>query len=372
MAFEGEGGALVGDGEKIQAFIRKPMMKKFKDLVTNLTQCDAMNVPQLGVVPCNSQILETGGHSDYLIDFIGVLVAVSDEKRSVRDGRTTRVVQMELIDDKRKAYCAIFGNYVDLVKDFLRDTGSVVVMQNVLNTKRILWNPIIPQVVDFKERASPVEEFLHMFPKKTISELHETEEWWYSACKCNKVVTVDGDNYYCAFCASNATKVSPRYKLKVQVFDGEDRAAFVMFDSDAELMTGISCASLLAHNKDGVMDHLTHELEDLGGKDFLFKVEKVCDFAFEYDDTFKVKRFCVEEEIIEHFKKLKKPSTPKVDNTFDPAPYEDVDTKEGSFCVAEYLSDQAGCPIGTGGGDVNEASCNGVRKERGKGKMVNA
>ncbi|KAJ1379938.1 hypothetical protein SESBI_46462 [Sesbania bispinosa] len=89
----------------IQASIRKPMMKKFKDLVvegeTKGTRCESLNIPHIGLVPFNSQmILETGGQSDYFMDFIGLLVAVFSEKRPVRDGRTTRVVQMEPMDDK--------------------------------------------------------------------------------------------------------------------------------------------------------------------------------------------------------------------------------------------------------------------------------
>ncbi|KAJ1400498.1 Nucleic acid-binding, OB-fold [Sesbania bispinosa] len=276
------------EGWKIQASIRKPMIKKFKELVvegevykmhffrvvrnlgsyratrheykflfhakTKITRCESLNVPHLGVVPVNSQmILETGGQSDYLMDFIGVLVAVSTEKRSVRDGQTTRVVQMELLDD------------------------------NIIS-KGIDMGVPLGVIEDHNVSASPVEEFLHMYPRKTISELHDTEE-------------------------------------------------------------------------------------DLGGREFLFKVEKADDFAFKYDDTFKVKRskFFVPFPSLEDI-----PEDTTQNNIVDPAPNQDGDHEGSAFCVADFLSEQAGCPIGAGSEDAAESSCNGVGKGREKGKMVGA
>ncbi|KAJ1376783.1 hypothetical protein SESBI_49572 [Sesbania bispinosa] len=215
-------------------------------------------------------------------------------------------------------------------------------------------------IEDHNASVSPVDEFLHMYPRKTISELNDTKEngffivlativtvltdssWWYSVCKCNRAVTVDGDKYYCAHCACNVTDVTPRYKLKVEVFDGDETTAFVMFDSDVELVTSVSCSSLLALYKDGGIDQLPPELEDLGGKEFLFKVEKTDDYAFKYDDTFKVKKVCIVEEIIEHFKELKRISTPKA----------------------------AGCLIGTLADATGEGSSCGTNLDGEKGKKV--
>ncbi|KAJ1409347.1 Nucleic acid-binding, OB-fold [Sesbania bispinosa] len=74
---------LDSEGVKVQASIRRPMLKKFKDLVV---EGEVYKMYFFGVVRN--------------LDCIGVLTAVYAEKRSVRDGRTTRVVQMELLDDK--------------------------------------------------------------------------------------------------------------------------------------------------------------------------------------------------------------------------------------------------------------------------------
>ncbi|KAJ1377050.1 hypothetical protein SESBI_49289 [Sesbania bispinosa] len=213
--------------------------------------------------------------------------------------------------------------------------------------------------------ASPVEEFLHMYPRMTISELHATEESLFSAI-------VNGGTV-------RASAIG-RYKLKVEVFDGEDIIVFVMFDSDAEFVTG-----------DGGMDHLPPELEDLGGKELLFKVEKADNFAFKYDDTFKVKRVCVVEEIIEHFKEMKKISTPKANKFIVPFPSLDDISEENAqgnrsapdldvvdvpgeapFYVDDYLSDQAGCCVGSDGVGVGEASGSGFGEGGKKEKDIDA
>ncbi|KAJ1384830.1 Nucleic acid-binding, OB-fold [Sesbania bispinosa] len=92
----------------------KPMMKKFKGVImegevykmyffgvvrnmgsfratrheykllfhsrTKASRCDAASIPFIGLDPFSSkQIRETGGESDFLLDFVGVLTAVSDE-----------------------------------------------------------------------------------------------------------------------------------------------------------------------------------------------------------------------------------------------------------------------------------------------------
>ncbi|KAJ1379939.1 hypothetical protein SESBI_46463 [Sesbania bispinosa] len=181
-------------------------------------------------------------------------------------------------------------------------------------------------------------------------------QWWYPTCKCNRAMIVVSDNYYCSICKTNIVEVSPRYKLKVEVFDGEDTTAFVMFDSDAELVTGISC--------DGVIDHLPAELEELGGREFLFKVEKAVDFAFKYDDTFKNK-FAVQFPSLEDI-----PDDTTKNTVVDPAPSQDSDYEESTFCIASFLSNEAGCPVGGGSGDVEKPICIGGVNRRGKGKKV--
>lgn len=78
-------------------------------------------------------------------------------------------------------------------------------------------------------RASVQEDFLHMHPKKTLAQLHDTpedgtfvvyatfngfvdgEDCWYPACKCHRSVAPDSEAYYCKGCVKNVFQMVPRY-----------------------------------------------------------------------------------------------------------------------------------------------------------------
>ncbi|KAJ1391359.1 hypothetical protein SESBI_36750 [Sesbania bispinosa] len=458
-------------GTRIQASIRKPMMRRFSGSViegeaykmhyfgvvrnlgsyrstkhefklvfhprTRIMRCDVGNISLHGLSPMNTQeIMSTNGRSDYLVDTIGVMTAVSAEKRSFRDGRMTRVMQMELTDDKGKIQCAMFGNY-DMVGDLLHGIGNElpvvvvmfakvkmykgeVVLQNVLNTTKILCNPNIPEVETFRDgltihdidilapmgviqedhQSIPLkEEFLASHPRKTIKQLHNTEEdglfivlasivtvignanWWYAACKCHRAVTMDGDSYYCSACGMHVQEVSSRFKLKLEVYDGEDTAAFVLFDSDSEMLLGRSCAAMLSDLKDNPPDDVSYLFDDIAGKEVLFKVEKPSDYAFKFDDSFRVKKICCDTSVINEFKDENAVVTPDARVLRVPFPnLDDIPQDDGGrgaipgeeskdTCVElnpvsldEVVSPSAKC-YGT-----NESGTSNAAKERVKGK----
>ncbi|KAJ1436000.1 hypothetical protein SESBI_04553 [Sesbania bispinosa] len=70
------------------------------------------------------------------------------------------------------------------------------------------------------------------------------------------------------------------------------------------------------------------EFMALVGKELLFKVEKTADYAFSYDDSFKVRRVCDDKEIIKQFKKEKSIGTP-LKSKFQP-PFPDLDAEENA------------------------------------------
>ncbi|KAK7255253.1 hypothetical protein RIF29_28660 [Crotalaria pallida] len=114
---------------------------------------------------------------------------------------------------KAKIECTLFGDFVGQVKSFFSDGNRVspmivlqyakvklykgkVVVQNTLYASRLLINPDVPEVVDIKRRLSSFgvivdamcdsfggkthtsieDEFLKLYPKKTIAELMENSE----------------------------------------------------------------------------------------------------------------------------------------------------------------------------------------------------
>lgn len=51
-------------------------------------------------------------------------------------------------------------------------------------------------------------------------------------------------------------------------------------------------------------------MKDIVGREFLFKVEKVCDHGVKFDDSFKVKKICDNLGVIEMFKSKVAVNTP--------------------------------------------------------------
>ncbi|XP_057426322.1 uncharacterized protein LOC130719731 [Lotus japonicus] len=167
----------------------------------------------------SEEIIATGGDYNYLIDIIGLVTNVSKEKQYNKGCGVTRMIEMELTDDKGKIQCALFGNYVDVVKELVASNGyrmavvilqfvkvktfkGDVVLQNVMNATNVIWNPttqevatfrdglaihgiesdeLIADIADFAEdddiRVIPLgEEFLTLYPRKTIQQLNTSAE----------------------------------------------------------------------------------------------------------------------------------------------------------------------------------------------------
>ncbi|KAJ1409128.1 Nucleic acid-binding, OB-fold [Sesbania bispinosa] len=278
------------EGGRIQATIRKPMMKMFSNLIAEGEVYSMMSFAMIKNVGCyrasrhEYKLLFSAKTKVYqsqstviTVDLMGVLTVVSTEKEVETDGRKTRMMEMELADDKGRMRCTVFGNYVDTLKDFVASSVTPlpvvvaqlfkvrlykgnVVLQNVNNTSRILWNPDIAEATEFRNslachgfdtedemgvieggnRVVPLsDEFLRMYPRKTVNELQITEE--------------EGMRYFHSPCNSG--------------FYVEGRA-----------VVGLKAGE--------------HPPDFMGliGKALLFKVEKTVDYAFSYDDSFRVKK----------------------------------------------------------------------------------
>ncbi|KHN07850.1 hypothetical protein glysoja_047708 [Glycine soja] len=141
------------------------------------------------------------------------------------------------------------------------------------------------------------EDFLYNTPRKTISALKDCfedtcfvvfgtmkhvvddEEWWYTACTCNKC------------------------RIKVGVIDKTDSATFVIFDWDATILFSKSCANMFeTYQKRGLVGTFPRDITNLVDRFFLFKVEvkSVCNSQFE--KTFRVKKIYTNLSIIKLLK----------------------------------------------------------------------
>ncbi|XLU22681.1 hypothetical protein S245_058747, partial [Arachis hypogaea] len=99
---------------------------------------------------------------------IGLLTLVGEEKNYDRDGKTVKMVVVELSSQKMMLRCALFGEYVDQLNDFLASgyvEQSVVIvqlakikpfrgqpgLQNVMNATKIYFNLDLSEVIDFRK-----------------------------------------------------------------------------------------------------------------------------------------------------------------------------------------------------------------------------
>ncbi|XP_027916000.1 uncharacterized protein LOC114175441 [Vigna unguiculata] len=148
------------------------------------------------------------------------------------------------------------------------------------------------------------EEFLTLTPRTTIQGLKDCKEvttyillgtikhilgeddWWYTACLCNKAVYPD----------------SKIYRIKIRVIDSSNPTTFMLFDRDATTIFKKSCADMLeTHDKMNASGNLPKEFDQLVDKSLLFKVESRNDHTFKLEQSFRVKKVCVDDDIIQKF-----------------------------------------------------------------------
>ncbi|XP_057457625.1 uncharacterized protein LOC130748416 [Lotus japonicus] len=163
-----------------------------------------------------------------------------------------------------------------------------VVLQNVMNATKLMWNPDVPEANSFRDglalhdidvdlpigqiddgfrRLPTDQDSVSLFPRKSIGELHSTgeegrftvmaeivgltdgEKWWYTSCHCHRSVTAEDGLYFCSACCVHVFEVTPRFRVKFEVSDGEDLATFVLFDADCQNLINKTCKELVVSSK---------------------------------------------------------------------------------------------------------------------------
>ncbi|XP_057444946.1 replication factor A protein 1-like [Lotus japonicus] len=321
--------------------------------------CEISEIPRWGLSLRDSeQVRAMGVKSDYLIDFMGLLTSIIEERTCVKKGKMSKMMIVELCDDKGRVECVLFDDHAKFVTDHLslhsNEEAILVfqfakinkfrgksVLQGVVGASRLSFNPQIPEVMSFWNgiayhgdcgdpqiitgeieigEVSMVDDFINNHPRKTLLSLSETKEdgnfivrakivnilkedgWWYLACLCDRAVIIEDSYYYCSACFTRVNYVSPRFRIKVKVSDGCDSIDFVMPDSVAEYLVKKSCREVLSMFEEPNYVDVSPCIEEaLVGKDLLFKVEKRMVNLYNYEDPYHVKRVCNDTDIIDLF-----------------------------------------------------------------------
>ncbi|KAK2418924.1 replication protein A 70 kDa DNA-binding subunit B [Trifolium repens] len=326
-------------------------------LKTKVRYCPNDAIDRYGFNATNiTQIYSLGAYHRYLIDVIGVVTGITNEREYIRNGKMTRMIIIELSDHSGKVECILYGEYVGLFQELIAENSGklhVIVIQfgvvklfrdkvsiqNVDSATRIYFDPPVKDVVDFKNslylqgvncglniplidppsRILLEDEFLVKYPKKTISQLVAGiddgiyvvsgvvtsilggDEWWYPSCTCHKIVSREPQGYYCEACVKYFLHMVPRYKVNVIVDDGTGQAVFILFDLDMCNLIDKKCSELFLDDKVDDDGSYPVEFDLLVGLKLLFQVEKGLTSNVQIDGSFNVKRVCDHEIIIAKF-----------------------------------------------------------------------
>nr|XP_029152962.1 uncharacterized protein LOC112791055 isoform X2 [Arachis hypogaea] len=188
---------------KIQATVKKPLLNRFRDHIvegqvyrmayfsvvsnhgsyratfhefklvflhrTTVVAVDEDVIPKtcFNMFPF-SELLNMTQDYDFLVDVIGLLTSVGEEKEYAREGKIVKMIALELTSKDLTVRCALFGDYVNQVNHFLAsgyvEQPVVVIqlakvkffrgqvgLQNVMYATQMLFNPDIPEVVEFRQ-----------------------------------------------------------------------------------------------------------------------------------------------------------------------------------------------------------------------------
>ncbi|QHO15936.1 Replication protein A 70 kDa DNA-binding subunit A [Arachis hypogaea] len=276
-----------GDSNKIQATVKKQLINRFKESIIE-GQTYWMSyfsvVPNQGnyraaehefklaflnrttVIPVSDddipktcfdfcpfdELLKMTEDYIYLVDVIGLLTFVGEEKEYVKDAKVMKMIVLELSSKELTIRCTLFGEYVDEVHRFLgsgyMEQPVVVIqlakvkffrgqvgLQNVMHATRLFFNLDLSEVVDFKNR----------------------------------------------------------YRIKIAVEDDNGHGVFVLFDREAAYLLKKSCADLFGE--------VQKDANQLVGKKLLLKIDTKSVGTDKYFETFRVRRVCDDAAIISMF-----------------------------------------------------------------------
>ncbi|ESW26409.1 hypothetical protein PHAVU_003G117700 [Phaseolus vulgaris] len=85
----------------------------------------------------------------------------------------------------------------------------------------------------------------------TIKHIVDDDDWWYTACICNKAIYPDSKIFFCEKCNKHVMNVSLRYKVQLHVIDDTNSTMFMLFDREANSLTDKSYAEIFeSHDKE--------------------------------------------------------------------------------------------------------------------------
>ncbi|WJX29654.1 hypothetical protein P8452_18270 [Trifolium repens] len=301
---------------------------------TTVDKCEDSSIEKLGLsLTTIGNIHGYGPDHEFLVDVAGLVMRTSSERECIRDGKTTKEVVLHIFDNSGNCECLLTGIYIDEFQSLVDRSGKVSI-ENYLNVSRILVNPIIPEMIAFKEslaivgvvcvgphtRPSIDEDFLTRNPPISIAKIRkprkegfyivggivdslvEPEQWWYPGCACHAILSPNANGFYCQDCNKVVTHMIPMFKVKLRIKDGTGQGIFVLFDQQMYELLGKHCHEMLTVQEGDNSHGYPLELDDLKGRKLLLKIEKSNTDGYDISEKpFRVERICQDLSLIDAF-----------------------------------------------------------------------
>ncbi|XP_057448906.1 uncharacterized protein LOC130740345 [Lotus japonicus] len=265
-----------------------------------------------------------------VIDFVGLVIAASEEKVYIRNSKITKRMVIQLQDLRGNIHCVLEGEHVETFLEYLSSNWTEKPMMVIQFVKvfthrgrpfidcippatKMYIEPVIEESVVLAGRLAeagfqngPVEfisrdiayanlnaDVLKFYPRRTISELLVEKEqgvflvhvvvvavlkggyWCYPSCRCHNELNLRNDAFECSKCSMIFEKMIHRYRVKIEVFDASDSAVFVLFEREVQQLISVSCEDLVSNIKVDDDSNVVYpqEFEDrIPGKELIFKI----------------------------------------------------------------------------------------------------
>ncbi|KAJ1377871.1 Nucleic acid-binding, OB-fold [Sesbania bispinosa] len=308
-----------------------------------------------GLSQKSASVIDEGKYPDHpLIDFVGVVTAVSTCRECIKPNGITKLTYLEISDHTGIVECVLFDDLAEVVLRYLTSHGRfspIIVIQfasifpvkgiffgdsvieSVPNLTKVLFNPSFQEVDEFKKRLvqnkidlhgqllyrwsgsnslSEREEFLLLNRRNSVGQLLSKGEagiyiicarvtgvveetpWWYSTDKPD----VKPQGLSNVEISEWLNVINPKYCLTVRVNDGKNSCYLALFDEAVELMIGVPCHALLFNAGDPYSAEFPDVLKDIVGRQFLFKLERTKSYFTSLESCFKVLKVCCDRDVV--------------------------------------------------------------------------
>ncbi|KAF7808274.1 replication protein A 70 kDa DNA-binding subunit B-like [Senna tora] len=257
---------------------------------------DDIDIPTYGFnfIPFSDITSQT--HDDgCLVDVIGHLTGKSDVQELNRDGKGSKLINIELTDLELGPND---GSY-SLNLSQISNTSSVTIEEDLLNIT------VPKKIVDLSRSSNDSTSCVIL---ATVLGIGTNKGWYYNSCKkCTKKVIPDGSSFICEKCQNIVSSVIPKFKLELKVVDDTGSVVLILFDREVYQFLGSSAIELLQGLvvDFGDTSSVPDRLDEFLGKKFLFKL-KIKDDRFSYfDPKYIVMRMSDRESLIEQYNRNK-------------------------------------------------------------------